>query len=145
MWSATWTSRVSGASITTEFDRDFMHAPDWQVMARVHAQVSELGTPLQLDDGKSVEEFDSIDGLLKAILDSGRKGQTIQRYKGLGEMNPDQLWDTTMDPTVRTLLKVQVQDAMEADEIFTVLMGDQVEPRREFIETNALTVRNLDV
>ena len=145
IWAATWTSRVSGASITTTFDRDFMHAPDWRVMSRVFEQVEELGMPLTLDDGKGIEEHASIDPLLKSILEFGRKGQSIQRYKGLGEMNPDQLWDTTMDPDVRTLLQVQVQDAMEADEIFTILMGDQVEPRREFIETNALAVRNLDV
>ena len=82
--------------------------------------------------------------LLQAILDEGAKGQQMQRYKGLGEMNPGQLWETTLDPEARTLLQVKVDDLAEADDIFTKLMGDVVEPRREFIQANALSVENLD-
>ena len=84
-------------------------------------------------------------GLLDAIVAAGRKGISFQRYKGLGEMNPEQLWETTLDPDRRALLQVKVAHADEAQEVFSTLMGDVVEPRREFIQTNALKVANLDV
>ncbi|MCK4993957.1 MAG: DNA topoisomerase (ATP-hydrolyzing) subunit B [Candidatus Omnitrophica bacterium] len=100
---------------------------------------------LRDDQTKEEESISSLKELLNLIRGSGKKGLSIQRYKGLGEMNPDQLWETTMNPEKRTMLKVVIEDAVEADEMFTVLMGDAVEPRREFIQKNAKYVKNLDV
>ncbi len=113
------------------------------------SQVTALGEPpFRLSpegEEAGTVELPSLDSLVENVMATGKKGFAVQRYKGLGEMNPEQLWSTTMNPEKRTLLQVRVDDAVVADEIFTTLMGDQVEPRREFIYRNALYASNLDV
>ncbi|MCF7847811.1 MAG: hypothetical protein K9M45_03085, partial [Kiritimatiellales bacterium] len=109
-------------------------------------QLMGSGGPLfNLDDKGTKTPVDSLMELAQAVRIAGRKGMTIQRYKGLGEMNPQQLWETTLDPECRRLTKVVLDDVVKADEMFTILMGDEVEPRREFIQENALNVTNLDI
>ncbi|MBI4309088.1 MAG: DNA gyrase subunit B, partial [Candidatus Omnitrophica bacterium] len=106
----------------------------------------EILNPLfTIEDEKSEHEVMSLADLLEYVRTAAQKGIYIQRYKGLGEMNPQQLWETTMDPQRRTILKVAVEDAVEVDKTFAMLMGDEVEPRRAFIETYAHEVKNLDV
>ena len=127
---------------------------DWELATHVEFQravelskslVQISQPPFVIKEGNSEVEVGSRNELLDHILTAAKKDLHIQRYKGLGEMNPEQLWETTMDPEKRTLLQVKIDDVVETDEIFTVLMGDQVEPRRRFIEDNALDVKNLDI
>jgi DNA gyrase subunit B len=105
----------------------------------------ELAPPFITGTNGASEEISTREALLERVLAAAKKDLSIQRYKGLGEMNPEQLWETTMNPEKRTLLQVRVDDAVETDGIFSILMGDAVEPRRKFIEDNALDVRNLDI
>ena len=101
--------------------------------------------PYSVEEWRTKSQATLLYGTRGYILEGGKKGQYIQRYKGLGEMNPEQLWETTMNPETRVLLQVRVEDAVEANDIFSTLMGDEVEPRRKFIEEHALTVKNLDI
>ncbi|HSD18679.1 MAG TPA: DNA gyrase subunit B, partial [Anaeromyxobacter sp.] len=137
---------MSGATRTTRIDFDYLSGPEWGELAGLYAAVAEIGAgPYRLQTGEAEEEVDDVFAAVEAIKKAAAQGQTIQRYKGLGEMNPEQLWETTMEPTRRTFLQVRVDDAVAADEVFSVLMGDAVEPRREFIEKHALDVQNLDI
>jgi DNA gyrase subunit B len=139
-------TRANGAAHRNVFDRELLLSAEFEEARRIARELTAAGEPpYRLGEGDKAETAVSIRGAIDRIMAAARKGLEIQRYKGLGEMNPTQLWETTMDPEARTLLQVKIEDAYEADEIFSTLMGDEVEPRRKFIEENALNVRNLDV
>ncbi|MFK5925165.1 MAG: DNA topoisomerase (ATP-hydrolyzing) subunit B [Desulfuromusa sp.] len=142
---------VTLGNLHTRIDRhivEILSSHEYKLLLQSYKQIEDIclqDPAFLVVEGKENVEISDRQELLEAFLARAKKGQYIQRYKGLGEMNPDQLWETTMDPDKRVLLQVTIEDAIRADEIFTVLMGDQVEPRREFIEQNALNVANLDV
>ena len=137
---------TNGATQLIDFDFSFFSSAEYRDLLKSREKSRAWGEMhLQLRVGDTDEALQSIDELWPLVDTVARRGLTIQRYKGLGEMNPEQLWDTTMNPETRTLLKVSLEDMAEADEIFSILMGDQVDLRRDFIESNALSVRNLDI
>jgi len=141
-------SRRAGVLYRTVFDTDFVTSPEFQRLADLRERMSRFGdAPFRLAGRERTPDAQAAthQELHAKVIEVGKRGLSIQRYKGLGEMNPEQLAQTTMDPARRTLLQVMVQDAVDADEVFTTLMGDDVEPRRDFIEKNALDVQNLDV
>ena len=135
-----------GIGTTRYLPREFFGTNEYKHIMALAAKINDLlSDDSFIKRGEREAPVGSFAAAVDWLMSEARRGQSIQRYKGLGEMNPDQLWDTTVNPETRRLLQVKIEDAVKADEIFTTLMGDQVEPRREFIEKNALTVENLDV
>jgi DNA gyrase subunit B len=135
-----------GVATEKHVQREFFESAEYKRIAEFGRTLSDfLGAGAYVAKGEARQDVTSFQQAMNWLLDQARKGQAIQRYKGLGEMNPDQLWETTVNPETRRLLQVRIEDAVAADDIFTTLMGDSVEPRREFIEKNALSVANLDV
>ncbi len=145
-WRVRLEKVVHGNKVETVIDHAFLESGDYAQIVKTAQTLSGLiGADAQVKRGETVRSIKSFKEGLDWLLSEAKSGMAIQRYKGLGEMNPEQLWETTMDPAQRILLKVQIEDAITAGEIFQTLMGDEVEPRRQFIETNALGVTNLDV
>ena len=137
---------VHGQAQDDVYNEDFFTSADFNLLRNFANQLDGLleeGAYIQRGERKM--EGQNFIAMMVWLMDEAKRGQTIQRYKGLGEMNPDQLWETTMDPEVRRMMQVKIEDAIAADEVFTTLMGDQVEPRRDFIEQNALSATNIDV
>lgn len=140
------TKRLHGTTSQSEFGAAFWNSPEYTSIKALADKLDKLlGDKMLVKRADKELECEEFSEVLGWLMSSAKKGLDVQRYKGLGEMNPDQLWETTMDPEVRRLLKVIIEDDVSSDEAFTILMGDQVEPRREFIEKNAFTVNNLDV
>jgi DNA gyrase subunit B len=137
---------VHGVKNQYHLGQELLVSKDYGKIIHFGAQIKDLmGSGASVGRGEKRVPVQSFEEAMMWFMDEAKRGQSIQRYKGLGEMNPDQLWETTMNPETRRLLQVSVEDAVAADEIFTTLMGDQVEPRREFIEENALLAGNIDV
>jgi DNA gyrase subunit B len=137
---------VHGTEIDIRFDQEFFDSSEFQMIRELSERLTGLlEQNASVQRGERSHPVENFHQVMDWLMNEARRGLSVQRYKGLGEMNPDQLWDTTMNAETRRLLQVQIEDAISADEVFTTLMGDQVEPRREFIEDNALSASNIDV
>ncbi|MGE5894429.1 MAG: DNA gyrase subunit B, partial [bacterium] len=142
----TYSVQVRRHTYKIDIDYDFLNSPEFKELHELYRGIRELGElPYAVVSKEELREFGGTRELIEFVMAAAKKGLAIQRYKGLGEMNPHQLWETTMDPDRRTLLQVSVEDSVFADEIFSILMGDQVEPRKNFITKHALEAQNIDI
>ncbi|HEK86753.1 MAG: DNA topoisomerase (ATP-hydrolyzing) subunit B [Candidatus Saccharicenans sp.] len=137
--------KVNGFASRTRINLDLINSIEYKNLYRIMKELEEYRPPYEVINTTESISIDNENKLLEYLFEKGKKGVTIQRYKGLGEMAPEQLWETTMDPEKRSLLKVSIQDAVEADKVFSILMGEEVDRRKEFIEENALLAQNLDI
>jgi DNA gyrase subunit B len=137
--------KVNGFASRTRLNLDLINSIEYKNLYRLVKELEEFKPPYQVINTNDSVTIENENKLLEYLFEKGKKGVTIQRYKGLGEMTPEQLWETTMNPEKRSLLKVSIQDAVEADKVFSILMGEEVERRKEFIEENALLAQNLDI
>jgi DNA gyrase subunit B len=137
--------QINGMSISCKVNRDLIKSVEYQSLYKIQKELEDFLPPFYVIKEAEKIKIENEAKLLDYLLQRSKKGIVIQRYKGLGEMTPIQLWETTMDPEVRYLQKVSIRDAVEAETIFTTLMGSEVEPRRNFIEKNALEAQNLDI
>jgi DNA gyrase subunit B len=145
-WRIRVISRHHGLETKRHIHKEFFESVEYRRIAEVSSDLQDLvGDGAFIARGDARQSIANFHEAVEWLMSRARKGQAIQRYKGLGEMNPGQLWDTTINPESRRLMQVRIEDGVAADEIFTTLMGDEVEPRRQFIERNALTVANLDI
>jgi len=145
-WALEITRKVNGVPRSARIDAEFVSSFEFKRIKETAKAIGGfLDGPYVVTRNGETAKHEILSAVVDAVYESAKKGLVINRYKGLGEMNPEQLWDTTMNPETRRLLQVAVEDAVEANEVFSILMGDAVEPRREFIEENALNVRNLDI
>src|SRR5579885_2229317 len=144
-WKIVFTHARNGATPPTVVDLALFHSGEMREIRRLSTELEPFRPPFKIKTGQEEHTADSLKAVADAVLQAGQKGVEIQRYKGLGEMNPEQLWQTTMNPEARSMLRVEIASQEDAEDIFARLMGDQVEPRRQFIEENALNVKNLDI
>jgi DNA gyrase subunit B len=144
-WGLTVKFQINGMSITVKVDRDLIESVEYKNLYKIYGELADFRPPYEVLTDSETITVENENKLLDHLFEKGKKGVSIQRYKGLGEMTPQQLWETTMNPENRSLLKVSIQDAVEADGVFSTLMGDDVERRKAFIEENALMAQNLDI
>ena len=145
VYELSFSFQINGMNIASKVNWSLISSAEYRALYKIHKDLENFRPPFLIMSNSEKMKIENETKLIEFLFNRGKKGIVIQRYKGLGEMTPQQLWETTMNPETRSLLQVTIQDAVEADKVFTILMGDEIEPRKRFIEENALEAQNLDI